>query len=222
MITFCHAAKGGSGVTTVVCTRALTTPGPSLIIDLVGDAVHMLGIDPAGRPGVVDWLESAAPPAHLDDLVVEVTPSCTLIAARERSEHPIDALPTVESERWDGLLDWATEWSADTGGSVVFDAGIAAVPASFVEQCSTRWLVTRACYLSLQRALRIRVRPTGVVLVAEPGRSLTRDDIEASVGAPVVATIAWDIRIARSIDSGLMHSRRLPRPLLRALPPVAA
>jgi hypothetical protein len=74
--------------------------------------------------------------------------------------------------------------------------------------------VTRPCYLALDRARRSPITPTSVVVVDEPGRSLRRSDLERSVGAPVVAVVPWDPRIARAVDAGLLRYRRLPRPLL--------
>ncbi|MGA9278065.1 hypothetical protein [Ilumatobacter sp.] len=218
MITLCHAVKGGSGTTVVACTRAINSPGPALLVDFEGDVPLALGLDRPVRPGVIDWLASRAPSAHLDDLLVEVTPNCSLLPAFETAA---DVL-TGETERWDQLVDWLTEWTNDSGGSVVIDAGTTRLPMQFVEQCPHRWLVTRACYLSLRRSCHLRVRPTGVVLIDEPGRALRRTDVESSIGAPVVATLAWDVRIARSVDAGLLLSGRLPRPLHRAFARVAA
>ncbi|WP_148288638.1 hypothetical protein [Ilumatobacter nonamiensis] len=220
MITLCHAVKGGSGTTVVACARAINSPGPTLLVDLDGDVPNALGIDQTSRPGVVEWLASEAPPAHLEDLLIEVTPNCALLPAREPASP--GAPPTDRTERWDELVDFFTEWANDTGGSVVVDAGTRDLPTSFTEQCPQRWLVTRACYLSLRRAFHLTVRPTGVVLVAEPGRSLKARDIETSVGAPVIATVEWDIRIARQVDTGLLLGGRLPRSLHRALVGVAA
>jgi hypothetical protein len=221
MITLCHAAKGGSGTTLVASTRAIRSPGPTLLVDLEGDVPGMLGLAEPVRPGVIDWLASDAPTAHLDDLLAEVTPNCSLLPASEANGR---TTPVVHDrgERWDALGDWLCSWADDSGGSVVVDAGTRKLPATFVERCPVRWLVTRACYLALRRASRLTVRPTGVVLVDEPGRQLRRSDIEVAVGAPVVATLAWDIRIARSVDAGLLLCGRLPRPLGRAFADVAA
>lgn len=226
MITLCHAAKGGSGTTVVACSRAIDVAGPSLLVDLGGDAPGMLGLPEPDRPGVLDWLESRAPIAHLDDLLIDVTPSCVLLP-RRTGPTGIDPTMNVATafdrvERWDELFDWLVEWSQHSGGSVVIDAGISHVPTTFAEQCTNRWLVTRACYLALRRAGRLTVRPTGIVLVEEPGRGLTVRDVEYSVGAPVVATIAWDPRVARAVDSGLLLNGRLPRVVHRALARVAA
>jgi hypothetical protein len=55
-----------------------------------------------------------------------------------------------------------------------------------------------------------------VVLLAEPGRALTRADVEDCVGAPVVAEVAVDPQVARAVDAGLLATR-LPRALAREL-----
>jgi hypothetical protein len=77
-------------------------------------------------------------------------------------------------------------------------------------------LVTRACYLALRRAADPPLRPSGVVLITEPGRALDRDDVEKVVGAPVRAEVPLDPAVARAVDAGLLASR-LPRGLERAL-----
>lgn len=224
MITLCHAAKGGSGTTIVACLRAIESPGPVLLVDLEGDVPGMLGLAEPDRPGIIDWLSSRAPIAHLDDLLVDVTTNASLLPAHGALAQPSprSAIATARAERWDEVVDWFTEWAHDTGGAIVIDAGTTPLPTSFVEQCPNRWLVTRACYLSLRRATRLAVAPTGIVLIEEPGRSLQRRDIEASVRAPIIATIPWDIRVARSVDAGLLGHRRLPRAIHRSLSKVAA
>jgi len=224
MITLCHAAKGGSGTTIVACLRAIESPGPVLLVDLEGDVPGMLGISDPERPGVVDWIASNAPIAHLDDLLIEATPNALLLPAAgvDSSGTVRSAIAGSPAERWDELFDWLTEWGHDTGGAIVIDAGTTALPATFVEQCPSRWLITRACFLSLRRAIRLPVPPTGVIVVDEPGRTLTHRDIETSVGAPVIASIPWDMRVARSVDSGLLGARRLPRTIHRRLRGVAA
>jgi hypothetical protein len=55
-----------------------------------------------------------------------------------------------------------------------------------------------------------------VVLLTEPGRSLSRHDVEDCIGAPVVAEVAVDPAVARAVDAGLLASR-LPRGLEREL-----
>jgi hypothetical protein len=76
--------------------------------------------------------------------------------------------------------------------------------------------VLRPCYIALRRALAAPLRPSAVVLVEEPGRSLGRRDVEDVLGVPVRAQIPWDPAVARSVDAGLLGTR-VPRPLHRAL-----
>ena len=223
MITLCYAAKGGSGTTVVACVRALTTPGPVLLVDVDGDVPAMLGLADPDRPGVLDWLTSNAPLAHLDDLLIDATPNCSLLPATDRtlataSTAPVDVNPL----RWDELVDWFGEWCADTGGSVVIDAGTRPLPQSFVEQCPRRWLVTRACYVALRRAGRHPISPTGVVLVDEPGHPLSSRDVETSLRTPIVTTVRWDVSVTRAVDGGLLLGSRLPRSLHRSLQQAAA
>jgi len=77
-------------------------------------------------------------------------------------------------------------------------------------------LVLRPCYLALRRALAAPLRPSGVVLVRERERSLGRRDVEAVLGVPVRAEVAWDPAVARRVDAGLLAAN-LPRTLERAL-----
>ncbi|WP_420451556.1 hypothetical protein [Ilumatobacter sp.] len=216
MITLCHAATGGSGTTLVATTRSLDSPAPTLLVDLVGDVPAMLGVPDPDRPGVVDWLSSEAPVEHLDDLLVDVTATCTVLPATSSPVAPRPHRTEADGRRWELLVDWLVRWAHDTGGAVTIDAGTAPVPA-VAERCAQRWLVTRACYLSLRRATRLDVRPTGVVLVVEPGRALRRRDVETAIGAPVVAEIDWDPRVARCVDAGLLLCSRRRAPLHRSL-----
>ena len=77
-------------------------------------------------------------------------------------------------------------------------------------------LVLRPCYLALRRAAAFPLRPSGVVLLEEPGRLLTVADIEAALGVPVKAKVAVDPHIARAVDAGSFGAR-VPRRLQRAL-----
>jgi hypothetical protein len=95
--------------------------------------------------------------------------------------------------------------AADEGAGL---AVAAAAPVSL--------LVLRPCYLALRRALAAPVRPSGVILVAEPGRSLGRRDVEDVLGVPVRAEVEVDSAVARAVDAGLL-TRRIPRTLERAL-----
>ena len=64
------------------------------------------------------------------------------------------------------------------------------------------------CYLALRTiVVEPTSRPDGIVLVAEPGRSLTSRDVADVTGTPVVATVPVDPSVARTIDAGLLVAR---------------
>lgn len=211
MVTMCWAAKGGSGTTTVVCTLALESSRPSLIVDLAGEVPAVLGSPAPDRPGVIDWLTSDGPASQLIDLVVDVDDTTALLPARLAADGASSTLDGVSPERWQQLVDWLDQWAARHVGDVWIDGGTGCPNTKLAELVTDRWLVTRSCYLSLIRAARSPVVPTGVVLVAQLGRSLGVRDIERSLGASVVATVSHDPKVARCVDAGLIAS---PPPMI--------
>jgi hypothetical protein len=218
MLTMFHAVKGGSGTTTVAALTALTHRGPSLLVDLDDELQAAMGLDRTERPGVADWLSSDAPLDHLADLLVEIDDTSVMLTTR-RSDHTAarGGAITNATTRWMQLSSWCRTWATRSGGRVFVDAGTRRLPEEFVAACDHRWLVTRSCYLSLAEATRRSLTSTGVVVVREPGRTLTDRDIEASVGVPVVASIAWEPAVARAVDAGLLTLRRAHRPTSREL-----
>ena len=98
MVILCWAAKGGSGTTVVTAALALNSPRRCLLVDLDGELPAALGIPDPDRPGVADWLSSDAPPAHLDDLTIDVTAGVTLLPHRQHSlaRHPVPLAPMLE------------------------------------------------------------------------------------------------------------------------------
>jgi len=207
--TLCWAAKGGSGTTVVAAALALHAERPALLIDLAGDLPAVLGMTAPIGPGIHDWITAGAPPQRIDDLTVAVTPGLELVAAgpqRVSLDHP----------RWAEL----GAWLAMDHRTVVVDAGTGVPPPGMHDHAGESLLVTRACYVALQRAVALPCRPSGVVLVDEPGRALRRIDVETAVGAPVVATLDLDPAVARAVDSGLLAGR-FPRVVPRRLRGVA-
>ena len=89
---------------------------------------------------------------------------------------------------------------------MIVDAGCGEPPEELLTEPARSLLVTRPCYLSLSRACRLR-RPDGIVLVEEPGRSLTATDVARAIGAPVVARVTVDPAMARAVDAGLLAAR---------------
>ena len=212
MVTLLWAVKGGSGTTVVSSLLALESSRPSLIIDLDGDVPAVLGMPEPDRPGAVDWLLTDGPTSQLVDLVVDVDDETALLPHGTR---PLPAT-VVQVERWTFLVDWAQTWERRHDGTVVIDAGTRDIDPALAAAVDVRWMVTRACYLSLRRASALAARPSGVILVAEVGRSLRRRDVQRSLAAPIVAVVDIDPAVARCVDSGLLTSRA-PRGLRRTL-----
>lgn len=209
MITLCWAAKGGSGTTVVTAAMALATTEPTLLIDLDGDQPAVLGLPDPDGPGVHDWLRSEAEPARIDSLEIKVDQRIALL--------PAGRVGPVDPDRWSILANWLQHEPRN----VIIDAGSRQPARDLFEAAQHAWLVTRPCYLALRAAVAQNRRPTGVVLVDEPGRSLRPPDIEASLGAPIVAITLCDPAIARAVDAGLLVSR-LPGGLKRQLREAAA
>lgn len=211
MLVTCWSVKGGSGTTVVAAALAVllarrATEG-ALLVDAGGDAPAVLGVaEPAG-PGLHDWL--AAPGATADalpHLEVEVAAGLRLLPRGARPGAPLDH---AAGERVLSALA--------SRPAVVVDVG---PPSSFAwtlaGASTVSLLVIRPCYLALRSAVAAPVRPSAVVLVEEPKRSLDATDVEDVLGVPVCAVVPWDPSIARCVDAGLLASR-LPRPLAAAL-----
>ena len=195
MLTICWAAKGGSGTTVFAVARALAATTPTVLIDLAGDVPAVLGLPEPDGPGIHDWLASESPPDRLSRLEHAVTDQVVAIAAGRRSHEP--------GGRW---FELGAHLRAEPRRAIV-DAGTGRPPDALLAAADEALLVTRPCYVALRHAVAAGVVPTGVVLVDEPGRSLRADDIEASLGAPVVSTTLVDPAIARAVDAGLLVSR---------------
>ncbi len=221
MVTLCWAAKGGSGTTVVAAALALSSHRPSLLVDLDGEIPAVLGLPEPDRPGVAEWLQSDASADHLAELLVDIGPRVWLLPWQSgAADRPRD-LRTGHEPRWATLGDWLHDWSNQWGCDVTIDVGTRVPPGALATRADRSLLVTRPCYLSLRRAVRSATRPTGVILVDEPGRGLGPRDIEHAIGVPVVATVSVDPSVARAVDAGLLATR-VPRVMTRALRAVAA
>ncbi len=205
MLTLCWAAKGGSGTTVVVAALGLSVEPPVLLVDLDGDLPSVFGLAEPSLPGVHDWVLSDASPDRLFDLAIPVVAGVSVVCAG-LVRAPADA------ERWQAL---GVALGAQRA-TVVVDAGTGSPPERLLGAADRSLLVTRACYLALRRAVALETRPSGVVLLAEPGRALRAHDVEAAIDAPVVATVALDPAVARAVDAGLLAAR-LPRLIQREL-----
>lgn len=198
----CWAAKGGSGTTVVACALALARR-PATLVDLGGDSATALGMDEPAGPGIADWLASpTARPVDLDGLAVPIRDDVRLIP-RGTARLPDD--------QWPRLIA-----ALDGPVPAIVDCGTGCPPRELHDAAEHSLLVTRPCYIALRRALRADIRPTGIVLVDEPGRALTAVDVERALGAPVVAEVHLDPAVARAVDAGLLAAR-VPRSLITSL-----
>ncbi len=209
MLTVCWAVKGGSGTTVISCALALLTAAAResvWLVDLAGDVPAALGVaEPAG-PGVSEWVSTpSAPLVALESLGVAAAAGLTLIP------RGVVTAP-YESSRWGELGQFL---AADPRRFIV-DGGSSPLPAQFVAAAQHSLLVIRPCYLALRRAVAAQLKPTGVVVVHEPGRALRADDVAHAVQTTVVAEVSTDPAVARAVDAGLLASR-LPRTLAIAL-----
>ncbi|HUF82975.1 MAG TPA: hypothetical protein VMQ81_00120 [Acidimicrobiia bacterium] len=208
----CYGAKGGVGASAVAAALALIAArehGRALLVDLAGDQADLFGVTPH-RPGLDGWLESADDLA-LDALSYLETPAGGDVGllARHRTAAP------PRPERVAALLACC---SADSRPGVV-DAGLIGTISgneAALRACEQVLLVVRPCYLTLRRALEAGLHPTGIVVVTEPGRALRAGDVAQALGAPVVAELPVDPRVARVLDAGLVASR-LPSLFTRPL-----
>jgi cellulose biosynthesis protein BcsQ len=211
MLVACWSSKGGSGTTVVAASLALLLArrhaDGALLVDLAGDAPAALGLAEPEGPGLSGWLAAGA------DVPADA------LARLEQPAHPgLALLPRGAGDLPPERADVLTALLGSDARPVVADCGADPRGAALtVAAGATRSvLVTRACFLSLRRALIAPLRPSEVVLLTEPGRSLTRLDVEDCLGAPVVAEVTVDPRVARAVDAGLLASR-LPKALAREL-----
>lgn len=236
----CWSAKGGSGTSVVAAALSVAAarrPPGALLVDLCGDQPAMLGLRQPEGPGVLDWLADGidAPPDALARLEIDVIPGLRLLAAGSADDPAPAPAPERAADnlrggrggshnrnrdRHDQTRLLATLLSAERR-QVVIDAGriddwSESGAGVLATSAAVSLLVVRPCYLALRRVVASRVRPTAVVVVSEPWRALTSADVADVVGAPVVAEIAVEGSVARSVDAGLLATR-LPRLLDRAL-----
>ena len=210
MLVACWSVKGGSGTTVVAATLALllarSSESGTVAADLGGDLPAAFGLPEPSGPGIGDWMRAHGdvPPDALRRLELDVGQGLRLLP---RGMGP---LPAAGGEQLASALSGT--------GHVVVDCGSACEPAglALAASASLSLMVLRPCYLALRRALAAPLRPSGVILVDEPGRSLGRADVEDVLGVPVRARVAWDPAVARCVDAGLLGAR-VPRALERAL-----
>jgi hypothetical protein len=179
------------------------------IVDLAGDIPSALGIAEPSGEGVTNWLQQQHVP--IQSLQIPVTARVSLIP---RGDGPLmhHDLTTEHCNTLATELDTSNELT-------VVDAGSGYIP-QLINNATTSLLVIRPCYLALRKAAHLSVKPHGIVLINEPGRSLGKRDVESVVGAPVLVELPLDPTIARCVDAGLLASR-IPTMLSQHLAHVA-
>jgi MinD-like ATPase involved in chromosome partitioning or flagellar assembly len=213
VLTCCWSVKGGSGTTVVAASLALlaaSAPGGALLVDLAGDIPAALGLPQPSGPGVRDWLSADArvEADAIGHLSEPATPGLRVVpTGADGADH------CASRARVELLARTLAEQDTET----VVDIGVLA-PAwqPLLARADTSLLVIRPCYLALRRATALTTRPTGIVLVREPGRALGQREVEDVTGVRVLAEIDVEPSIARAVDAGLLASR-LPRGLARPL-----
>jgi hypothetical protein len=200
-LTICWSAKGGQGTTVTTAALALTSSTPTDVIDHTGDLAAALG---APEPPV-----AASVPAD-PATALDITDHVRLLRLDvEEPHHRLtlhDHIEHAHAARRQVIIDAGNchHWTPD--GPL----------EHLAERAERSYLVTRACYLALRRAHGAHPRPTGIIVVHEPGRALGSRDINATLGVPIVAEIPADPAIARAVDAGLLACRH-PAALRRAL-----
>ena len=197
----CWSVKGGSGTTVVSSALAVMLGAHShdgaRVVDLAGDIPATLGMaEPVGL-GVSDWLMSPddVDPDALDNLLVSVNSNLSLLP-RGNSHLDTDARFELLARTLSGMQQ-----------PIVVDAGSGVARSPFIAYAQTSYLIIRPCYLALRRAAALEHPPTGIILITEDGRALGRHDVEAVVGAPVVAEVPYESSISRAVDAGLLAGR---------------
>ncbi|MGH9244780.1 MAG: hypothetical protein ACRD29_10770 [Acidimicrobiales bacterium] len=215
MLICCWSAKGGVGTTVVATGLALLLSRQhatgAVLVDLGGDAPTVLGIPEPPGPALVDWL-AAGDDVPADALAHLEHPATAGVGLVPRGVGPLEP---ARADVLAGVL-------AAEPRPVVVDCGWLgddrqrSVGAPLAARADTSLLVLRPCFLGLRRVMRLGLRPTGVVLLAEDGRVISATDIEGVLGVPVVASIRVTPTVARAVDAGLLASA-LPRSLEREL-----
>ena len=210
----CWSVKGGSGTTVVASTLALMRAAESqrgaLLIDLAGDVPAVLGLAEPSGAGISDWFANCDHGSRmtLQSIAIQATANLQIIA---RGSKQLDV-----DENFIDLCAALKTFDVP----IIVDAGCGLPSPDLLAHASSSLLVTRPCYLSLRRAAQLSVSPTGIVLINEAGRALGKHDVEAVIGAPVIAEIIFDAAIARAVDAGLLASR-IPTIMSKQLAAVA-
>lgn len=214
----CWSTKGGSGTTVVSALLAIELGRRhrrALAVDLAGDLPAVLGVpEPLGQ-GVTDW-SAVAERAPEDGLARCEVPVTTTLSMLPRGGGGLcgglaaDAFVAVLAER-----PVATVIDCGT----LAGTGLDPVEADFrrTVAASATWsvLVMRSCYQAIRRAQEVALRPSGVIVIEEPGRALGPHDVAEVLRVPLLGVIDFAPKWSRAVDSGLLahgvRGRVVPR-----------
>lgn len=214
MFIILSSPKGGSG--TSVTAAALAVLGsqitPTLLVDLAGDQVALLGL-PRTNFGLTDWLDQQSQ-QEFDDVIIDCGDQLFVVPLGSST------IPITSSPSWPHVVR-ALEHKQNQGFNIVVDAGSGRIPADLAGLAAQVLLVIRPCYLALHRTVDAHQTYTGVIVVLERDRVLTTKDVETILDLPCVAQVPLTADIARRVDSGLLQSR-MPHILQSALAPIFA
>lgn len=196
-------ARGGQGTTTIAAALAL----------FAADAqpTTLVSADPTATAALLGV------PLPLAGEWAQVTPTLTLTPGSPKPGGPEPATAVTVIDAGTSLAGFSSREPAD-----------AMAPESGPGE---RYVVLRGpCYVALATLLASPgPPPDGIIVVAEPGRSLTARDVTDVADIPVVAIVRATPVIARTIDAGLLVARahRIAelatlRPLAAAPPPTLA
>ena len=223
MLIACWSVKGGSGTTVVSAALALLlarSSGGVVLADLGGDMPAACGIPEPLGPGLIDFAAAGddVPIDAFGRLETKVTPSLALLhsGGQESNGSASVELASLSCANGEHLAAALAEHYPTS--SVVVDCGPPgnACGNAIAATAGLSLLVLRPCYLALRRAAQSEIRPSGVVLVSEPGRSLGASEVSDVLGVPVRAEVPFDPAVARVVDAGLLTTR-VPRCIERAL-----
>lgn len=236
------SVKGGSGVSVTAAALALSVArrgAEVLLVDLVGDQPLVLGLADCDRPGVSEWITAGdeVPADGLARMEVDVAPGLRLLPRGAPAPHSSDRrrllasllgsdarvvvvdcglVVAPETARTPGAVHGISGDAPPRGGSAAVPPMVGSTATEVITAAPRSLLVIRPCYLALRHALTSPLRPTGLVVMDEPGRSLGARDVAEVLGVPVVAEVPVESATARAVDAGLLVAR-LPRGLARAV-----
>lgn len=193
------SAKGGNCTTVCAAAHAIVAAStrdsarPVVIVDLGGDMPAVLAVAESESPGINDWLSESCRQS-VDELVASAVPVAPGLVLVHRGAPFVEGRP-----RWGDLA------SLLGTHDVVLDAGTGWFPPEVAAAARETVLVTRPCYVSLRRAVRLP-KPTQVFALCEPGRALSVDDVGHVLGVSPVR-VPWDTSISRAVDAGLLVQR---------------